>query len=392
MLKTKNQNKIYNLNENNNIIFFNISIFLVLIGVIFNRPMVLGYNNASLGVLFMSVGTFGYMMSAKHISLSTKSLKIFMINNIIIIFNFITLFSSDSLVAVKVFVIAIVANICFLFCIDRILSGTAGKIFFRVIIFSGCFTAMGIWIFGIDFSLANIEILSFPIKDRGERVLETFYFPLSSFLIFGEGTFWGTIYARQMFLAIEPGVAVAVVVIWRCLEQEASRGRAFVYDGLFLIALAATGSTAAPIVAMIYYTWRILINRKNINILWFYGYLIILFIAILTFLYAPGFGYFPKSLTHGESFDLRAENLDLAVDPGNYVINSIAAIFHYFFLRPFRNKNFNLLFPVAILVTALNVIFAMPLYFLMIWLSVDLGVKKSTARTLSFVSTPRSIS
>ena len=352
-------------------LFSTISLLLLLAGIFFNKPMVLGYYNATIGVFLIAIGFVSYILSIRTLYIDIRSMKIFMINNIVIAYYFFSIADFNLDTAFKNLIVGFFANLAFMITINNFCYNKLIKLVFRFIIFSGCFTAIIIWIFGIDAYLAKIEFFSIPIKDRGMRDFETIYFPFSSFLIFGEGSFFATIYARQMFTAIEPGVAVAVIAVWRCLERPSNIKAKILTEIIFLIALTSTGSSAVPFVIIIYYAWKVWKYKSNISTPALIIYFSLAVLCIAFYMYAPGFGYFEKLETHGESFEERAELFNNSVEAGGYLANSIACAIHYILLRRFRTQNFNFLLPVAVLITVTNVIFALPLYFLIVWMSVN---------------------
>ena len=341
---------------------------LVATAIFFFRPMVLGYSVPEAGIVLCAIAIiYAITLSISRISVDRVALKVFILA---ISSNLLTAgvagFTIGLDIALNTIVIGAAANTAMLIVIGRgtKMALTAIKAFLTIIVFSSLLTAA---ISSYDFyEIQRMAYLSFPIRDRKQDMVDIM-FPLSTVPF--RMTLPGLILPRFTFLSIEPGVAVFVLIVWRYLYVDVdSRLTSFFLDTIFLIALALTASTSAPLIATFWFLFRFLYYRDEVSFksILIAAFFLILGVAALFFL--PFFGVFDKMQTHGASFENR---IRLYTDEMTLlrVISVILSFLILFYVRKYLPRKADAVLASAAVVSVLNVLALTPLFFFAIFLA-----------------------
>ncbi len=237
------------------------------------------------------------------------------------------------------------------------------RYFLRFVVFSGIVTAVYFWVF--DESAFSDTWSMFEIEtDRENLPFVHVRFPLST--LFTDLTTENFSGARSSFMLIEPGIAPALLVLWRALEEDSSLSQ-ILLDFLFIAAMAATLSTTAPLALALYFFARS-VSVDSSRWRWFNMLASILVGAL--FLYAlfflPYFGYFAKLETHSASFTDRIDWF-LGDQYLYQFLTSIIAASVFAFLKGNFSRKVYLVAPTLIVVVLLNVIEFSPLFIMAVF-------------------------
>ena len=337
--------------------------FIAIAAIIMQRPMFLGYWNASLGLILLIVSlTISILATRPPYRISRDAAKIAAISIIVSTANSAINSGAGIAISIKVIIINILV-ICAIFLrpnvnIDRMHRTT--RWVFRIIIFSGL-TTMAISRYSFS-NLPDLTLFNIPIKDRGATEYFSVYFPLST--IPYPMTTERLVLMRNTFLTIEPGVAVFIVLLWRHLEGVKSGIRRIFLDLIFALSLAATASTTSPIMFAIWFFFRkVSEDKKVLTSRNFVRVILGLMCGYLLIFYTPFFGINEKSLTHGSSFEDRIDWYT-----GETGIRRAASlslvILYYILVRNYLSNSYFYIFVASFVVCALNVLSFTPLFFL----------------------------
>ena len=341
-------------------------ISLILTGIIFSRPMLPGYYAAAYGIAAFSVAA---ILSLPYCT--KRGLKAVPLSENVLLINAgfagvycAILAISDIDNAIKTLAI----NGSFLIAVFLAMNAQRRHFrrllafFFRIIMISGIITVLLLDWNDPIYSRYGLIIVEFPIKDREGVESAYLYFPLST-IPYIMTTQFGVL-LRSTFLAVEPGVAVAVIAIWRSLEKSRNVIVSLIYDLLFIACLALTVSTSGPLVAGLFFVSRA-VNRERIKNKFFLmiSVLILGGAAALAFLYIPGFGYLDKVETHGSSFDGRIAWFQGDRGSARMVLLLAVAV-HLFYVARSVGREFINIAPILFIVSILNVLACSPLYFI----------------------------
>lgn len=345
-----------------------VALFLIA-ATLLSRPMIFGYSFGPMSVAFSILAAISAVAFSNKKSIFTNDFYgLAALLSLGYIYSAILL--SISLVqAIANFVIissfGLAAFLSFGLHRDRLLIYI--KWILRVIVISGLVTGVYFYVYGLS-AYSDAWVIFRIATDRDDLPVALIRFPFSTvFSDFTSGTFVG---ARSSFLAVEPGVSPALLVLWRCLEEDHGRRQIF-RDFLFILAMLFGLSTTAPISLGLYFFFRkIIFGSDRPRLLGVGSAAVILTISIFVFLYAPYFGYYAKSETHFSSFDTR---LSWFTDDGSAFVQITTVVLCtcvFIFLRPCLSRDAALIAPTFILVSALNVLEFSPLFILGVFVSI----------------------
>jgi hypothetical protein len=342
---------------------------LLWIGIIMSRPMALGYSHATIGLFFASVAAASAVLFRTSISINRTSALVFTANLTCGLIYTGVLVTKDLDSAVKFGTIVIVFNIAMLLVVacskEIFLVGT--KLVLRAIVLSGCLTSAYFILFDLDVLGTDLVYYTFAIKDRNVEEIGTLRFPLST-IMFRFSSAVG-IFPRSSFLAIEPGVAPILIVLWRLSEGISNHFKRIILDAIFVLALASTFSTAVPVVATIFFTIRsIFLSKRRFTILGFIFVASLLATGIALFFFAPGIGYYDKIETHNQSFiDRQSWYVDEGKSFFRYSQLALMAVNFIWVFRYLGPEKY-VIGPVTILIAAINVLAFTPIHFACVFL------------------------
>lgn len=344
---------------------------LLFIGVLFSRPMILGYNLAYIGVICF---TLCFLLFLPQIGLAPRERTALFARRCTLDFAFLLLYCgvlalSDPGNALKQTAIGATAlSSCFaVSTMAPQRSRTVFAVLLSFLIISGFFTLSLIdWADSAN-SRISLEWLHVQVKDRSDlRFGVGIYFPFSTMHnVFT--TNYGQ-FIRASYLCIEPGVGVLVVTLWRLLLAPNTGLRSLMFDLIFLAGLVATFSTSAPLVAGIYFIGRMLTSEHvNSTLFMVCGISVLLVLSVLTFLYAPAFGYYDKIITHADSFYQRTQ---LYSEEGalTRIAKLVVVAAHLLLISWLEKGKVKILAPILFIICALNVLAFYPLYFVGMYL------------------------
>lgn len=342
----------------------------------FQRPMILGYGNAYIGLalfaLSLLISIIVRLAGGAHLRIPKPYLRVFMISALFV-FAYLGLSiprqglqSSLNNFAINMSMLLCAFVVCGL---DGIKVNTAIKWLLRAVIVS---TLITMTLSGLNAdNLEQFKLFELTIKGRDFLPKIDVYFPFST--IPYRMTTADLTLPRATFWTIEPGVAVFVLLLWRYLEGSQSKVKAFFTNVVFVLSLAATASTSAPLVLACWFVIPLIFdgdpvikfqNRTvRIKLMRIIVALIFASISVYLLVFSPYVGFLDKSTTHGESFDIR-----LGWFSGDEGILRIASLLislaYYPFIRRIVGPKFNILFSGMFLVSVLNVLAFTPLFFI----------------------------
>lgn len=373
----------------------------IFIGTLFQRPLILGNFEASIGLLIYSTAIVWMIFSGRNL-INRRLLAVFLIN---ILFLFVhsstNVFFGGFDASIKVFVIGLTFNVCAVLAfsnyeLNRLVAHL--NIYLRIVIGSAIITVLlaGITAHGLE-SLSYLEV---PIKDRPGMEGFLIYFPFST--IPYVMTIGGNALPRSTFLAIEPGVGVMIVLLWRVLEGQKGRARTFLLDAIFIGSLAATLSTTAPIIAFSYFylrtfnSWQKIFSAHGMIWLALAG-----LAGLLVLVNVPIVGLADKTVTHGTAF---TDRLDwyFAGAAVHRIIAAVMVALYCIIIIPRLTPSAMPLLAGMFVVSVLNVLAFTPLFFLCAYVTARVGgltldqigspktsITKETATIPSTTSTPK---
>lgn len=343
--------------------------FSLIAAALLSRPMIFGYSFGPMSVAFSILAAISAIASSNKKLIHTNDFYgLAVILSLGYLYSAILLSVSLTQAVANFAIISsfsLAAFLSFGLHRDRLL--TYIKWLLRVIVISGLITGVYFYVYGLSAYSDTWVIFSIP-TDRDDLPIALIRFPFSTvFSDFTSGSFVG---ARSSFLAVEPGVSPALLVLWRCLEEDHGRRQIF-RDFIFILAMLFGLSTTAPISLGLYFFFRRIISGTERSRLWGIGSaVVILTVFILVFLYAPYFGYYAKSETHFSSFDTR---LSWFTDGGSAFVQIstvVLCICVFTFLKPCLSRDAALIAPTFIVVCALNVLEFSPLFILGVFVSI----------------------
>lgn len=355
---------------------------LVLVGVIFSRPMVLGYFNATLGLaFFVAAILMASCISFKRLTLPNNahaitSSKLLLIN---ILFGSIysIMVSASSLDrGAKIATIIWISSFSLYFSTASSRFAVSiinlSRITLRLVVFSGVLTATVFVINKYSIHDQMLVLVEIPIKDRGFDYAQILL-PLSTIL--NDFTGIANILPRSSYLMIEPGIAPALLVLWRILEKSESTVINLGFDFVFILALTTTLSTSAPIVATFYFVGRkLFLDAETIRLKSVFAAGILILLGAFIFLYAPDFGYLDKQVTHGDSFTERADWY--SAEDSIRTETALLLLIYFFIIFPFLPREKFILLPTLYLIAAINVLAFTPFIFISISILLALNILK----------------
>lgn len=351
--------------------------FIELIGILFQRPMIFGYYNASLGLLLLVFCIFFSILLRKKYDVKFEELKIYIICLVFVFFNCINnLFLGGGDGAIKEFFIGFVVltSLFFVFLGFKRSHNILFSNFFALIIISTFITVI-LSGFNVE-NYKKLEILSFSVKDRSD--IDEFFVLIPFSTIPWRMTVGDIILPRATYFSIEPGVGVFIVMLWRYLCRNADGLKSKIFDIIFIIGLFLTASTTMPALIACWFAGRYLFTNKIIYYSSERGFYfdlkkicyitIFIVIAIYLFLYMPYFGYFDKINTHGESFDVRQDLYTSETSIFRY-LRILLLLGFYMSIRKYMCKEFPIIYSAMFFVSILNVFAFTPIFFLAVFLS-----------------------
>lgn len=349
--------------------------FLEMVGIFFQRPMILGYYSAILGlIIFLFCIIFSFLFRERFVK--KDDIKIYII---CLIFVFVSCVNDYFLGAgfdvIKSFFIGFltVTSLSYVFLNYSKKSRNIFKYSFGFLIFSTFFTIL-LSKFDVN-EFSKFSYLSLPLKDRSDIDEFNILYPVST--IPWRMTVGDIILPRATYFAIEPGVGVFLVMLWRYLCLEIDGFKSIICDIIFVLGLLVTASTTMPLMLVCWFAGRYFYKNKIFNI---YNnslsvdfkrttaIIIFIIIGAYLFLYMPYFGYMNKIHTHGESFEIREELYSSETGIFRYFRILLLVVF-YFMIRKFISKSFFIIYFAMCAVSLLNVFAFTPLFFLSVFLS-----------------------
>jgi len=344
---------------------------LLMIGVMFQRPMLMGYSNATAGLIILTFAYFAAMWrTRRNMHLRATSvrigLKILVINIPPQLMNMV----NNPQIALQSTIILLTATLTLYMSpglSPERLRAAALKIL-RVIVFAGIATAI---LAQFNFlNLAPLGMFEVQIKDRFEMDSTTIYFPFSTVTTrFSSGDFT---LMRSTFWAIEPGIAVYVLLMWRMLEGVRGNWSDHILNALYLIALAATASSTAPIMFIL---WIFLprlsaskhpFSAKKITLL-----ALGVGIGWMMLMYTPIIGLKDKMASHGGSLDERVNWLTTTEGTHRYMASGLITIF-YLSIRRHLTRDALLIYAASIVVTMMNAFGFTPMFLMATYMTLRL--------------------
>lgn len=237
----------------------------------------------------------------------------------------------------------------------------------RMVVISGLITGVYFYVSG-ESGFSDTWVWLSIATERTDIPIAHIRLPFST--IFSDLTSDLFVGSRSSFLAIEPGVAPAVLVLWRCLEEKDGR-RQLIRDAVFVIAMGLSLSTTAPLSLGLYFFARSLFSRSKTPVYVRILLGVTLALAfVFVFLYTPYFGYYAKSETHFSSFETR---LSWFTDESSALIQISSLVLCsavFLVLKPWLTRDAALIAPTFLLVSALNVLEFSPLFILGVFVSI----------------------
>lgn len=346
-------------------------------GILFQRPMIFGYNNAILGVFILIFCVIFSFLTKNNKKISKNNFYMYSICLIFVFINSLNnYFLGAGVGAFNDFIIGIVV-VTSLFIVFLDFNKKANSIFIWLlgfIIFSTFITVIS-----SGFNVNNYDkliLFNFEIKDRDEIDFASILIPFST--IPWRMTVGDIILPRATYLTIEPGVGVFIVILWRYLCRSLKGIKSILADFIMILGLLLTASTTMPIMILCWFVGRyfyenglgIFLNGNAIKINFKKIILIIVFssISLYLFFYMPYFGYFDKINTHSESFDVRGGLYSSENSIYRYIRILLLVVF-YFFIKKYMCKSFSIIYSAIFIVSVLNVFAFTPLFFLSVFLA-----------------------
>ena len=351
--------------------------FVELIGIFFQRPMMLGYNNATIGLFLFLLCIVFSVFVRRNLIIGKSNLNILYICFLFLFINCINnYFLGAGYSAINDFIIGFLCLIS-LFFVFLNFNKKYNYFFIYILGFIIFSTFITIILSGFNVeNFNNLKIFNFKVKDRGEFVVADILFPFST--IPWRMTVGDTILPRATYWTIEPGVGVFIVLLWRYLCRSLEGIKSILCDLIMILGLLATASTTMPLMMLSWFVGRYLIesgvgihitnSSLNINYKKIFLILFFLLICIYIFLYMPYFGYLNKINTHGGSFDEREDLYSSETGLFRY-IRVILLVAFFFLIRRYMCKSFPIIYSAMFFVSILNVFAFTPIFFLSIFLS-----------------------
>lgn len=353
-------------------------IYLIeLIGVFFQKPMIFGYNNAVFGLFLMLISLLLVILTLKKTCISKVDIKIYIICLVFMILNSINnYFLGAGLNAINEFLIGFV-TITSLFFVFISFNNKKNKIFAYVFGFLILSTFITIFISGFNVDEYEKFILfEFSVKDRHEIDVASVIFPFST--IPWRMTLSEIVLPRATFLAIEPGVGVFILILWRYICKDLIGIKSILADIFFVLGLLLTASTTVPLMLLCWFVIRY-VSENGIGIIHdqtgirvdYKKLILILFFSLVSlylFFYMPFFGYFDKVNTHGDSFDERGGLYSSDTAIFRYIRIFLLILF-YFYIRKLMSNKFIIIYSAMFIISVLNVFAFTPIFYLTVFLS-----------------------
>lgn len=346
-----------------------VALMLLWVAITFSRPMALGYSNATFGLVLAAGAGLLYTMSKREILMHRSTLVLFVVNTMGGFLYSIMLIIADVSSGLKVLLIVISFNLILALnvAIDQRKFLIVSKYVLRLIVVSGVITFLYFTLLEIDALGTNLVMVEFPIKDRFPMESGGIRFPLST--IFFNFTTPDGVFTRSSYLAIEPGIAPLIIVLWRLAEGEMKGIRSVFLDTVFILAMISTLSTIIPIAITIYFVGRsVFLLKKKLSLFGMVFVTILLGAGIALFFFAPVVGYYDKLVTHSISFSDRKEWYLGEEGRWSRTITVVLVIINLALAFRYLSTEKYVLAPILLLVSIVNVLAFMPLYFIAIYL------------------------